>query len=284
MRKKAAVFGATPSAREDYDEIKKQYDIVVFCDNDSNKWNQNLDGIRIVSPEDIFQYQWDEVIIVSFSAMDAIQKQLIDMGLAQNKINISYVNYKVWAREIFVKHYAQVINAITDKEICVAEAGVFQGEFARVINESFPDRKLYLFDTFEGFDGRDVAYEKEYGFSDAVEGYLNLTSESLILGKMKYRENCVIRKGYFPESAEGVKERFCFVSLDMDLYKPTLEGLRFFYPLMTQGGIILIHDYFSHGYEGINAAVEEFIEETDREIVPFPIGDAVSIAIQKRQL
>ena len=37
-----------------------------------------------------------------------------------------------------------------------AELGVFKGEFSRFINHYFPDRKLYLFDTFEGFDSRDV--------------------------------------------------------------------------------------------------------------------------------
>jgi O-methyltransferase len=42
----------------------------------------------------------------------------------------------------------------------VAELGVFRGDFAKFINISFPDRKLYLFDTFEGFDEKDI--EAEY--------------------------------------------------------------------------------------------------------------------------
>lgn len=78
-----------------------------------------------------------------------------------------------------------------------------------------------------------------------------------------------------------MKENFCFVNLDMDLYKPTLEGLLFFYPLMVHGGIIVVHDFFSKGYEGVNAAVKEFLDENPL-LVPFPIGDNVSIAIQKR--
>lgn len=43
-----------------------------------------------------------------------------------------------------------------------------------------------------------------------------------------------------------------------------------------------MHDYFGNGYEGIKAAVKEFMDETFDDIVPFPIGDNVSIAIQKR--
>jgi O-methyltransferase len=33
----------------------------------------------------------------------------------------------------------------------VAELGVYRGDFASIINALFPDRKLYLFDTFRGF-------------------------------------------------------------------------------------------------------------------------------------
>lgn len=278
---RAIVFGATASANDLYEKIKKKYDIVAFCDNDMNKWGGVIEGINIVSPDSILDLQWDEVIVISTSAMNVIKIQLLDMGIEESRINTSYVDFEVRARETFLQDYATIIynNQISG---CVAEAGVFQGEFAKIINESFPDKKLYLFDTFEGFDERDVVYEEKNKFSDAVKGHLNLTSEKLVLNKMKFPERCIIKRGYFPESAEGIKEQFCFVNLDMDLYKPTLEGLRFFYPLMVQGGIIIIHDYFSQGYEGINAAVKEFIEETEEIIVPFPIGDHISIGIQKR--
>ena len=46
----------------------------------------------------------------------------------------------------------------------VAELGVYKGKFARYLNQYFPDRLLYLFDTFEGFDNRDIIREKENQF------------------------------------------------------------------------------------------------------------------------
>lgn len=278
---RAIIFGATMSAKALYKEIGKKYDIVAFCDNDVNKWGKLIDDVIIIKPDDIMGLQWDEIIIISLSAMETIKKQLLDIGIPEYKINTTYIDSKVKARKQFLQDYASIIygRKITG---CVAEAGVFQGEFAGVINESFPDRKLYLFDTFEGFDERDIIYEEKNKFSDATAGHLHLTSENMVLNKMKYPENCIIKKGYFPESAKGITEKFCYVNLDMDLYKPTLEGLRFFYPLMVQGGIITIHDYFSDGYEGVNAALSEFLEESPIEIVPFPIGDHVSIAIQKK--
>lgn len=282
-KKKAIVFGYTSSAKKLYEQIEKKYEIVAFCDNDKNKWGgeEYSNKLKVIDPMLIFEIQWDEIIIISLSSMNIIKKQLLDMGVNENKINTSYIDFQVRARETFLRDYATIVY---DSSIsgCVAEAGVFQGEFAHIINQSFPDRKLYLFDTFGGFDERDIEYEEKNNFSNAAKGQLSITSEDLVLQKMKYPDNCIICKGYFPESAKNIKEHFVFVNLDMDLYKPTLEGLRFFYPLMVKGGIIVIHDFFSQGYEGVNAAINEFLEEIkDKKIIPFPIGDHVSIAIQK---
>jgi predicted O-methyltransferase YrrM len=78
-----------------------------------------------------------------------------------------------------------------------------------------------------------------------------------------------------------VDEKFAFVSLDMDLYKPTLEGLRYFYPRMSRGGIIAIHDFFSDAYPNIKQSVYEYEEEISSRLCLVPVGDDISIAIVK---
>lgn len=275
----AIVFGATTSALKIYEEIEKKYRIVAFCDNDCSKWGEDINDIRIISPQKILDVEFDEIIIISISALDVIKKQLLDMGVDRRKINTSYAELKVRAREAFVKDFSEIVS-IYNIAGNVAEAGVFQGEFAKIINASFGDRKFYLFDTFEGFSELDIEYEKKNGYSDAEKGHLSITSEELVLSKMPYRENCVIKKGYFPDTAIGINDTFCFVSVDMDLYKPTYEALMFFWPRLEKGGCILLHDFFSEGYEGINAAVSEFCELYP-EVIPLPIGDSLSIVIKK---
>lgn len=99
---------------------------------------------------------------------------------------------------------------------------------------------------------------------------------------MSRPQNCVIKKGWFPQSALGVEDEFCFVNLDADLYEPILAGLRFFYPKMLRGGVILIHEYFSNGYVGVREAVSEFFAEFSLQIwQKIPIGDNLSIAVIK---
>lgn len=63
-------------------------------------------------------------------------------------------------------------------ESSVAELGVYKGYTAREMNALFKERKLYFFDTFTGFDSRDLEYEnlngrcgaKSDGFSDTSAG------------------------------------------------------------------------------------------------------------------
>lgn len=237
-----------------------------------------INNLPIIPPNEIKSWEWDEIIVASITGMYLIQKQLMDYGIEKSYINLSFMELQVKAREQFLSDYSRICY---DNKIpgSVAEAGVFQGEFAKLINEKFFDRKCYLFDTFEGFDQRDIIFERKYNFSNESVGHLNMTSEELVLGKMRYAENCIIKKGYFPETAADVKDTFCFVNLDMDLYKPTFEGLNFFWDRMEVGGVILVHDYFSEEYEGVQNAVKEFCA---REAISlFPIGDSVSIGIIK---
>ena len=181
------------------------------------------------------------------------------------------LSYKAWD---YNRHSSLELCAyeINQKKIegAVAEVGVFQGEFAQKINEAFPERKFYLFDTFEGFSKADVDIDNEKGHSKGFEDFSD-TSEQLVLQRMPYREKCLIKKGYFPETAAGIDEPFVFVSLDADLYKPTYEGLHFFYPKLKRGGYIFVHDFNNDSYKGIREAVERFSEESG--VGYFPLSD-----------
>jgi O-methyltransferase len=41
---------------------------------------------------------------------------------------------------------------------------------------------------------------------------------------MQNKQNCIIRKGFFPETAEGIDDNFSFVSIDVDQYEPMYKG------------------------------------------------------------
>jgi O-methyltransferase len=105
------------------------------------------------------------------------------------------------------------------------------------------------------------------------------TTEKFVLSRLSFPEKCIVKKGYFPETAQGLEESFAFVSLDADLYQPMLEGLKYFYPRLEKGGYIFIHDFFTDVFTGVRQAVLEYKEKTN--IAFIPLGDDCSIAIVK---
>lgn len=158
----------------------------------------------------------------------------------------------------------------------IAEAGVFKGNTAKHMNILFPERKMYLFDTFEGFDVRDQEsddckgiYNTKLDFSD--------TSIEEVMGKMCFLKNIIVKKGYFPESAKGIDEKFCFVRLDMDLYDPIYAGLHFFYPRMMKGGYICVHDCRSKNFDGARKALMDFCVEKHLNYMCMPDGFGTAV-------
>jgi O-methyltransferase len=164
-----------------------------------------------------------------------------------------------------------VSNEINKNELQgnVAELGVYKGKFARYINLYFSNRTLYLFDTFEGFDVRDVEKEKQKSFSTGDQDFSN-TSIEAVLKLMPNPKQCRPIKGFFPESARDVDDSFVFVSLDADLYEPIYSGLQFFYPKLVRGGYIFVHDFNNDSYKGSRKAVEQFCSEQGIGFVPLP--------------
>lgn len=160
----------------------------------------------------------------------------------------------------------------------VAEAGVYRGEFARYINMLFPDRKLYLFDSFEGFSKQSFDLGQDnYEQVKNWDGYKADTSVETVLTKLQYPKKAIIRKGYVPQTLEGVEDRFCFVNLDMDLYMPTYEALGFFWERMNPGGYIFVHDV--NNWDGCGKAVRDFCEKYDTGYIC--LNDRITAAILK---
>lgn len=106
------------------------------------------------------------------------------------------------------------------------------------------------------------------------------TLVNLVLNKMKYPENVIIKKGYFPESVQGIEDKFCFVSIDADLYTPILNGLEYFYPRLEKGGYIFIHDFGGYSFEGAKQAVLEFCDKYNISYVSL-LDNCLSVVITK---
>lgn len=255
--KKIFIFGAGGTGQRVEEIIKNKYEIIGYVDNDPTKWGIQIKEIKVYKPSVLTEIEFDYIVLGTLMGYEEIQEQLIDLNIPASKIKADYVELSVNSRILFLKRFSQIAYQ-EQMPGAVAEAGVFRGEFAKEINYYFSDRSLYLFDTFDGFNQDDIKYEQEASLVTA--NYMKNLSEKTVLDKMSDKERVTICKGYFPETAIALNLDipFCFVNLDMDLYKPTYEGLAYFYPRMCTGGCILIHDYFSGAYPNVKRAIKDY--------------------------
>jgi hypothetical protein len=182
-----------------------------------------------------------------------------------NKMNNGGDIARLWS---FILNIKQVLAENIEGDF--AELGVWRGNTASVLAYYAlkANRKVFLFDTYEGFNKKDfngVDSEKEMAFDDTS---LKMVME--VIGNES--EVCEFVKGYFPETiTENYKARkYSVVSLDCDLYDPMKAGLKFFYPLMTSGAIFLLHDYSSLFWTGSKKAIDEFCKENNEHVILMP--------------
>jgi len=157
----------------------------------------------------------------------------------------------------------------------IAEVGVYKGGSAKLICEAIKGAKdVHLFDTFEGLpklsskDNLFDFYEKKFAAPyDEVRNYLS-----------RYK-NVYFYKGTFPTSAIPVNDkRFSFIHLDVDLYESTMDCLKFFYPRLNKGGVIISHDYI--GTNGVGRAFDEFFADKP-EVIFEPLIDSSQAFVVK---
>jgi len=145
-----------------------------------------------------------------------------------------------------------------------AELGVWRGNSAAVLaaHAAKDQRKLYLFDTFAGFDARDATRDR------AKPGYFADTSIGYVRETVGHNSTTVYVPGYFPDSItpEVQSTKFALVHIDCDLYAPMKAALEFFYPRTSRGGMMILHDYSSGTWSGATQAIDEFREATGEYI------------------
>jgi O-methyltransferase len=163
----------------------------------------------------------------------------------------------------------------------LAELGVYKGLTAKLIHHYVPEKKLYLFDSFEGFNVKDLRKEEqETNVKISSNLFLDTNVEIVKKNINPVNDNVEFLKGNFPFSiTDSLKnELFSFVHLDADLYFPILKGLEFFYPRLSTGGILLIHDY--NAWLGARKATDEFFKNKKEKPIPMPDKSGSAIVLK----
>ncbi|MBF0618885.1 MAG: class I SAM-dependent methyltransferase [Candidatus Omnitrophica bacterium] len=160
------------------------------------------------------------------------------------------------------------------------ECGVFRGGNAKAIMtyinyKEMKGRKYYLFDTFRGLDER-------YSSKDELDSYVGAYSNDVypfVVDSFKDFPNVEIVRGAIPETLTRVDiKKVAFLSIDMNCVLPEMEALKFFWPKMVPGGIVVLDDYgWGGSHDRQKEAQDKFAESVGVKIFTLPTGQGMMI-------
>jgi hypothetical protein len=150
-----------------------------------------------------------------------------------------------------------------------AEVGVFQGASSwLILKQGNEHRHHWMFDSFEGLSKpgeQDGVYWKE----GDLKAPMAMVRENL----REFDGRFTLLPGWVPDRFEEVADRtFSFVHIDVDLYEPTLASIRFFYPRMKPGGIIVCDDLGFDTCPGATSACEDALGDFREKFVTMADG------------
>ena len=155
----------------------------------------------------------------------------------------------------------------------IVECGVFFGGAMMLIVKTLQsmgvtDRKLWLYDSFEGFIGEQAPDDITWT-GDKVIGTMP-DFQIIVNENMKSTgypvENYSICKGDIevlaPVNRNGT---IALLRLDTDTYYSTKAELEYFFPKLVQGGVVIIDDY-GHAL-GARRATDEYFSDPSRRVL-----------------
>jgi O-methyltransferase len=149
----------------------------------------------------------------------------------------------------------------------VVECGVCNGGSAAVMAAGVVhdrERRIWLYDTFEGIpSATQIDGDLAEHFTGDFVGSESRVRE--VLGKVNFPiERAIFRKGLFDDTfRQPLPTAVAVLHVDGDWYESVIGSLRRFYPLLADGGFVVLDD-FGH-WEGARRAFYAFCREQEIE-------------------
>jgi hypothetical protein len=157
------------------------------------------------------------------------------------------------------------------------ECGVNLGGNAQLIvsflNFAVLKKRLYLFDTFQGFDPSLLSKSEK---RNIAEHYDYTPCYEAVKSRFAGKPYVSIIKGTVPLSLEQVHfDKICFLSIDMNCARPEVEAVRYLWKYITPGGIILLDDYGFKNHHEQKKELDRLATELAFDIIQLPTGQGL---------
>ena len=143
------------------------------------------------------------------------------------------------------------------------EMGCYKGDTSLLLAEivKASEKKLWIYDSFEGLPEKKEVDKSVMGVLFRG-GELAVTKREV---KQRFlRANLpvpVIKKAWFSELVENdLPEQIAFAFLDGDFYESIKDSIKLVAPKMSDGGVMVVHDYTNLALPGVKRAVDEWMQ------------------------
>lgn len=167
------------------------------------------------------------------------------------------------------------------------ECGVNRGFVSSAIMEALDwnqqGKRFFLLDTFQGLDERFVSQDEK------AKGALEKNAEHLSSGFYvsnieSVRENfsewpeATLVQGSIPESLSEVSaESVAFLHIDLNCSPPEIDALKFFWPKLSPGALVVLDDYAYVGYELQKDPIDDLVSKWGHSVLALPTGQGLLI-------
>ena len=155
----------------------KELKLIGFGDTRDSSWNvldengdvrEEITGMPVMPIDLVPSLNPDLIIIAAIeeSKNTALKYMIFRAGFMGDVIFFYDLHSQLSVRVSALRRLAYRLEYL-GVEGSVAELGCYKGDTSWQLNALLPERKLYLFDTFDGFDTRDIGKERELNCSKA---------------------------------------------------------------------------------------------------------------------
>ena len=188
-----------------------------------------------------------------------------------------------WRVHIALWSAARALSVPGDFVECGVNAGFISSAIMNYLDWDSKHRKFYLVDTFTG------PMTEQFSADEIASGRLKITQSAMAAGAYvtdveRVRSNfsewkdAVVVQGAIPEVLASLTiPQVAFLHIDMNCAAPELAALEFFWPRLSQGGVVLLDDYGHSGYESQSKALDVLINRLKAEVLVLPTGQGLVV-------
>lgn len=186
------------------------------------------------------------------------------------------VHIALWAAKLALKTAGDFIE-------CGVNAGFISSALMQGLDWNLTGRRFFLIDTFAG------PVTEQYSKAEVEGGRLRIAEDAKAAGAY-VTDLERVRKNYagwrnveiVPGAVPGILSSLnlpsvAFLHIDMNCSYPETEALKFFWPRISQGGVVLLDDYAYLGHDEQAKAMDEAARGLETGVLSLPTGQGLLI-------